>query len=116
MHTVVETPGYLADAKAAGLSDEVRQAIVLAVSADPKIGELLVGTSGLRKFRFSRPGGGKRGGFRVLSFYVSEDLPVFLIGVFAKNQKANITPAERATLGRHLKAMAEKYRTRGGRR
>lgn len=39
---------------------------------------------------------------------------MFLIGVFAKNQKANITPAERATLGRHLKAMAEKYRTRGG--
>lgn len=39
---------------------------------------------------------------------------MFLIGVFAKNQKANITPAERAALGRHLKAMAEKYRTRGG--
>lgn len=81
MHTVVETPGYLADAKAAGLSDEVRQAIVLAVSADPKIGELLVGTSGLRKFRFSRRGGGKRGGFRVLSFYVSEDFRCFSSGV-----------------------------------
>ena len=87
MHAVVETPGYLAAAKAAGISDEVRVAIVSALAADPKLGEVMVGTGGLRKFRFARPGGGKSGGFRILAYYASEALPVFLIGVFAKTRR-----------------------------
>lgn len=109
MQTVVETPGYLATAKAAGVSDAVRYDIVTAVGLDPSLGELVVGTGALRKFRFARPGGGKRGGYRVLSYYVSAALPVFLIGVFAKNQKENITPAECAAIAKRLKTMSESY-------
>lgn len=48
MHTVVETPGYLAAAKTAGMSDDVRFAIVSAVGREATLGELMVGTGGLR--------------------------------------------------------------------
>ena len=50
---------------------------------------------GVRKFRFAREGGGKSGGFRVIHFFNADDgTPIFLITVFAKNEKANLTAAE----------------------
>jgi hypothetical protein len=115
VHTVVETPGYLTAAKAAGISDAVRRDIVTAVGSVPDMGELIVGAGGLRKFRFARPGGGKSGGYRILSFYLSDNYPVFLIGAFAKNQKENITTAEKAILAKRLRTMIETY-TKAARR
>lgn len=115
MLTVVETPAFLANARAAGISDAVRAEIVSAVAENPKQGDLIVGTGGLRKFRFARPGQGKSGGFRVLCYFLSEDFPVFLIGAFAKNQKSNLTAAERAELARRLKTMATTYKKRTSR-
>ena len=107
---MVETPGYLAAAKVAGISDAVRHDIVTAIGTNPELGDLIVGTGGLRKFRFARPGGGKSGGYRILSYFLSDAFPVFLIGVFAKNQKENISPAERTAIAKRLKAIAETYR------
>jgi hypothetical protein len=51
----------------------------------------------------------RAGGFRILSFYLSEGFPVFLIGAFAKNQKANLSQAERTAISARLRAMAEAY-------
>jgi hypothetical protein len=110
MRSVVETPPYLHSAKAAGISDSVRAEIVSAVGTNPLMGELVVGAGGLRKFRFSRPGEGKSGGFRILSVYLGEHLPVFLIGAFAKNQRANISAADRSQIAKRLKSLAETYR------
>lgn len=116
MHTVVETPGYLVAAKAAGISDQVRQEIVSAVSLFPTLGDLVVGTAGLRKFRFARPGGGKSGGFRILSYFVSDQYPVFLIGAFGKGDKSNLTKAEKNEVAARLKLMAATYKKKSGTR
>ena len=107
MQTVVETPGYLAAAKAAGISDAVRYDIVSAIGFEPDLGELErvdYANSGLRG-RVAA----KSGGYRVLSYYISAAFPVFLIGVFAKNQKENMSPAERAAIAKRLKTMSESY-------
>ena len=109
---MVETPGFLAAAKAAGVPDSVRREIVTAVASRPELGELVVGTGGLRKFRVARLGAGKSGGFRVLSYYLGENFPVFLIGVFAKNQKDNLTAAERVEVAKRLKTVTETYGAR----
>ena len=66
MHTVVETPSYLAAAKTAGIDEALRQEIVRIVAERPEHGDILEGTGGFRKFRVARPGGGKSGGFREL--------------------------------------------------
>jgi hypothetical protein len=116
MHTVVETPSFLNAAAAAGISEAVRREIVSAISKDPKLGDVMVGTGGLRKFRFDRPGSGKSGGFRILSYYISEDFPVFLIGAFAKGDKANLTANERNEIAKRLKAMTATYNKRSGKR
>lgn len=110
MHTVVETPSFLAAAKEAGMSDAVRAQIVAVVAYAPESGDLIQGTHGLRKLRHAKPGGGKSGGYRVISYFHSNSLPVFLITVFGKNQKSDLTKAEASALGGMVKAMASNYR------
>ena len=58
--TVVETPEYLRRARAVGMSDKDRAALVSLLAADPAAGVALRG--GLYKMRLARPGGGKSGG------------------------------------------------------
>jgi hypothetical protein len=83
MQTVVETPIYLKAAEAI-YSEKDREEIVCAIAAYPEAGELMPGTGGYRKLRFARPGMGKRGGARVVYLYPDEDMPIFLITVYAK--------------------------------
>ncbi|WP_249207946.1 type II toxin-antitoxin system RelE/ParE family toxin [Gluconobacter cerinus] len=53
---------------------------------------------GLRKVRFSREGGGKRGGYRTLYVFGGRQMPLFLLTVFAKNEKDNLTRSEQAAV------------------
>ena len=52
----------------------------------------------LRKFRWAAKGKGKSGGVRVIYYFHNESSPIFLLTVYAKNQKANLTKAERNEL------------------
>jgi hypothetical protein len=110
MHTVVETPPYLADAERL-FSDEERAAIVDAVSADPICGVVIPGTGGIRKLRVAASGRGKRGGARVVYLFGGDDVPVFLLAVFAKNESADLTQAERNDFGRMTAALLQRYRS-----
>jgi hypothetical protein len=67
---------------------------------------------GLRKVRFARIGGGKSGGFRTIHFYSNPSMPVFLITCFAKNQRDNISPKERALLLALCAQLEAHYRRR----
>jgi hypothetical protein len=77
VHTVVETPAFLRRADACGVSEEERAQVVLCIAADPKGGDPMPGTGGARKIRLAAPGQGKRGAYRVITFYSGEDFPVF---------------------------------------
>ncbi len=105
--TVVETPEFLRRARSVGMSDGDRAEVVDRIAADPEAGVELGG--GLRKIRIARKGGGKSGGYRVLHFYREEGLPVFLLTVFAKNERANITAKEKAELVVLCDLIAEVY-------
>ena len=60
---------------------------------------------------FAREGGGKSGGYRVIHFFSPEDgLPIFLITVFAKNEKVNLTPRETEIVKQLGEALAASYR------
>lgn len=96
--TVVETKAYLRAAEALFNGDE-RAAIVAYIGSNPESGEVMPDTRGVRKLRWGIEGRGKRGGVRVIYYFYSESIPVFLLSMFAKNQKANLTKAERNALG-----------------
>jgi hypothetical protein len=113
LQTVVETPAFLHDARSLGLSDVERLAIVTAIALNPTAGDVIEGSGGARKVRFAGKGKGKSGGLRVITFYTGPDIPVFLLNVFAKNEKTNLTPKERQVLKAILTSIADAYRIRG---
>jgi hypothetical protein len=104
MHVVVETPAYLRDAEAIFTAQE-REAIVTMVASDPECGELMQGTGGVRKVRVGRGGRGKSGGGRVVYIYHDAGHPLFLLAAFAKNEKANLSKAERNAMATFVKGL-----------
>ena len=109
MQTVVETPTYLKAARAF-LREADRDEIVRMIAARPEAGDLMPGTGGYRKLRFARPGMGKRGGARVIYLYGGEDLPIFLITVYAKSEKGNLSKAEQNALAKMAKSFFADYK------
>ena len=97
--TVAELPEYQRRAEKL-LSVEERQDIVNYLAAFPKSGDLIRGTGGVRKLRWTRGGRGKSGGVRVIYYFHSERMPVYLLTVFSKSERTDLTQAERNELGK----------------
>ena len=93
LQTVAEMPEFQRRAKAI-MSEDEREAAIQFIAANPEAGLSLGG--GLRKLRVPRDGGGKSGGFRTIYVFGGRDMPIFLVTVFAKNEKDNLTKAEQA--------------------
>ena len=110
MHAVIQTSAFTSAADAAGMLAEEVEAVVQMVSADPTAGDVMQGTGGARKLRLAGRGKGKSGGYRVITFYAAEDVPVFLLDVYGKGDKANLTRAERNELRDILDQIADAYR------
>jgi hypothetical protein len=110
MHTVIETEAYQRSAIASGVSEQERLEISNYISANPTAGEVMKGTGGARKIRFAGRGKGKRGGYRVITYYADEDVPVFLLDLFAKGDAVNLTKAERNELREILASLVDDYR------
>ncbi len=89
--TFIQTPSYARAAKRL-VDDELPRVIELAICADPERGEL---EAGVRKMRVALPGGGKRGGARVVYYHIQPKGRVYLLDIFAKNVKIALTAAEK---------------------
>ena len=109
MHAVVETPRFLADA-ARLFTDDEREAIIELVASDPHCGVVVPGGDSLRKVRVGFGSRGKRGGARVIYIFGGDDVPVFLLAAFAKNEKDDLTKAELSTMAKAVNAMLANYR------
>jgi hypothetical protein len=83
------------------------------LAAHPAAGDIMAGTGGARKVRFARPGRGKSGGYRVITYYAGKDLPLFLLNVFSKGERANLSRAEQNALRALLGRLADTYRKGG---
>ena len=109
MHTVVETPAFLSDSKALGMSQGERLEVLTFLALNPDAGDVIAGTGGARKLRFRGRSKGKSGGYRVITFFTGPTFPVFLLNAFAKNEKADLTKQECAALKRILGAITATY-------
>jgi hypothetical protein len=107
---VIETPTVLADVRSQRLDEEDRAAIVSAVAKHPMAGDLMPGTGGARKRRIAGRGKGKSGGYRVITYYGGEDVPVFLLVLLSKGERADLSQADKNELRKILSSLADDYR------
>ena len=97
MITIAELPEYIRGPSKL-LDSTERQDIVNYLAAHPKAGDLMEGTGGVRKLRWGRGNQGKSGGVRVIYYFHSEAMPLYLLTLFAKNERANLSKSERNEL------------------
>ena len=112
MQTVVELPEFIRCAKNLKLSDDERNDIVALIAAEPDMGDEISGTGGMRKVRIAKKDTGKSGGYRLITFFSGEKIPVFLVTLYGKGQKANISAAEKKTMTKLSDAIVESYRSK----
>lgn len=92
--TVAETPLFVRQAEKVWDEGE-RQAFIDFIAANPEAGDVIPETAGVRKVRWARTGMGKRGGTRVIYFYHDPVRPLYLLMVYAKAQRENLTADEK---------------------
>jgi len=70
------------------------------ILASPEFGDLIQGTGGFRKVRWSDPTRqkGKRGGVRIIYYFFDSDHQIWLISIYDKNEMADLKPAEKKQL------------------
>lgn len=108
LNTIVELPEFIKRV-AKELSKEQKDELLYFLASNPKAGNLIQGTGGIRKLRWASKGKGKSGGSRVIYFYYNEDMPLFLLTIFGKNEKINLTKAERNELNKLVKELIKNY-------
>ena len=72
------------------ISDEEYTGLQLLLMAQPAAGPVVPGSGGVRKLRWALPGGGKRGGIRVIYYWQRAEDEIWLLTVYAKNEESNI--------------------------
>lgn len=112
MITVVETPTFLKDVKRANLDEDEHNELINFLASNPKVGAVLEGTGGVRKVRFAAQGRGKSGGYRVVYYFHSNEIPLFALALFAKNEKANLSKADRNELKALMPQIVDAYKLR----
>jgi hypothetical protein len=107
--TVGETGEFIRTAKKI-MDDLERASIVDFLSRNPEAGEIIEGTGGVRKLRWALPGKGKSGGARVIYYYHSQKIPLYILTVYPNGRKDNLTQAEKNILKKlvvHLKRVSD---------
>lgn len=110
LQTVVETPEFIKQAEKC-MDNESKQSFISYIARNPLAGDLITGTGGARKIRWTSDSHqGKRGGARVIYYYYDQSVPIFLFTAYSKNQKANLTMKEKELLKSIIKQFIEIYR------
>lgn len=97
--------------KMVGESDRLRLHTFLI--DNPEIGVIIRGTNGLRKLRWARPGIGKRGGVRIIYYYYAENSALYLLTLYAKNDKEDLSPDDRKMLIRKIEEIKQRGKYNG---
>lgn len=93
MRTVIETPTFTK--KADGIwSEDERLDFVSYISNNPTAGDVIPDAVGARKVRWRVNGKGKRGGVRVVYFNEDTNGIIYLITIYQKSDKENVTGKE----------------------
>jgi hypothetical protein len=111
MITIVDLPSYQNDADRI-FTDEEREELADFIAANPHFGKVIPATGGVRKIRWKALGHGKRGGARVIYYFRDLNMPVFLLAVYAKGEKIDLSAREKEHVRKLVDRLIEEYRAR----
>jgi hypothetical protein len=106
--TIVETPPFIREAERL-FSTEQQDSLIDELSLRPNSGVLIRGTGGMRKLRWRSGAKGKRGGARVIYYFFNKDYPLFLLAAYGKNEKDDLSAAQRHALKTVSERVIQEY-------
>ena len=89
MYTIIETPTFQEDARRIW-SEQERGAFCAWLAANPEVGDVIPGSGGCRKVRWSSAGSGKRGGARIIYYNQLANGEIWLLVIYTKSVTGNI--------------------------
>ena len=110
---ILSLSGYESQVSAL-MDEEERLAMEFFIACAPEVHPVIPGAGGFRKARWARRGQGKRGGFRVVYFFLAEPERVYMASIYAKSRKETLSAADRNVLA-NLAARIKRA-MKGGRR
>jgi len=87
------------------LSDDDYGALQQWLVDEPDAGDLVRGGAGMRRVRWALPGGGKSGGIRVLYYWRANADQIYLLFLFAKGERSDLTPEQVRELAKYVKEL-----------
>ncbi len=105
--TFKEVPSFTQKWQALGFTDDDLKTLEEILLKDPKTGKTIQGTGGLRKIRIPYNGSGKRSGGRVIYVDLEVKECIYLLDVYVKNEKSDLTDKQRKLLKRLVELLAE---------
>ena len=98
LRSFVQTHLFTQTVEGAGIGDDQLLELEGELREYPDKGSRVAGTGGARKIRVAVTGKGKRGGARVLYYYVGEDDTIYLLLAYAKGVQENLTQQQKAII------------------
>jgi hypothetical protein len=93
----IRTPTFSRRAKRLLREEEIVR-LEQSIAERPDAHPVIAGTGGIRKARWARPGMGKRGGVRAVYYFQTRTGVVYMLDIYAKNEKTDLTPADKRVL------------------
>ncbi len=93
----IETPTFTRMVTALLPDDEYR-GLQNELADDPELGAVVEKGGGIRKMRYALQGRGKSGGIRVIYYWLKEDHQIYMLVVYPKSKKDDLTARETAIL------------------
>jgi hypothetical protein len=107
--TVAETAVFMRQADALW-TDEERFEFVDFIAHNPEAGDLIPASGGIRKVRWGRRGSGKRGGVRIIYFFHDPAMPLYLLMIYAKARRDDLSPDARRMVQGLVARLKEAHR------
>ena len=82
------------------------------LSEHPSAADVIQGTGRIRKLSWAKGNKGKSGGFRVIYYFHNENMPLYLLAIFSKNENVNISTEEKHILSKAVKELVTYWRHR----
>lgn len=100
----IETPTFTRLVTQLLTDDEYRE-MQNALVEDPERGDIIKGGGGIRKLRHAVQGRGKSGGVRAIYYWVKDDHQIYMLVVYPKSKKDDLTDKEVAILRELVKEL-----------